>query len=387
MALADAAVAKCIPCAMRFEPLNESYVARNAIARDEAGDVSDEVDAELRRAFAMNPRDSAVLRSLGVRAELRGDREGAERYLLQAVAVDRSFEPQWALTNFYLRIGAMNRFWSAVRDCFAIIEPKTPDPRVVNPEPVFDLCWNVTAKSKSILALIPPTKGMLLPYLRYLMRTGRTDATVEALSKVLALSISGSDLPVYLDVCDFLMRENRTGSALQVWNHLVDSELIHSTRLEPDKGVSVADPNFSLPPFDRVFGWKVSHEDRVFALRGDHFLGFEMGGMEKEHFELLTKTLPVIAGRNYVLTWRVDASRLNCKAREDSGLAIRLFGQKGELSPPCPPFLASTTGTCAFTTPADTTQLRMALRYDRPLGEILLEGTLRVSAFTVNFRP
>ena len=386
MALADAAVTTCPSCAMRIEPSSEVYVARDAMARDEAGDVSDEVDAELRRAHVMDPRDSAVLRSLGVRAGLRGDTEQAESDLRQAVVVDHSFLPQWALANFYLRSGQVNRFWIAVRDCLRIIEPKTSDPRAVNPEPVFDLCWNVTPESKMILALIPPSRRMLLPYMRYLVRTDRADAAVEALPEFLALPPSQGDLPAYLDLSEFLMRENRTAPSVLVWNHLVDHGLIHSTRLEPDKARSLANPDFTFPPFDRAFGWKVSHEEKVSVVTADHLLGFEMGGMEKEHFELLSKVLPVIGGRKYLLTWRVDASRLGLKAREDPGLAIHFFGPEGELAPVCPPISSSKINSCVFTPADDMTQLRMVLRYDRPLGEVRLEGALRLFDFALEFQ-
>jgi hypothetical protein len=385
MALADAAVATCISCAMRIEPSSESYIARNAIACDEAGDVSEIVDAELWRAHVMNPRDSAVLRSLGVRAELRGDSAEAEGYLLQAVIVDHSFLPRWTLANFYLRIGQVNKFWAAVRDCFAIIEPRTSDPRTVNAEAVFDLCWNVTRDSETILALIPPSQRMLLPYMSYLMRTGRTDAVIDVLPKVLPLLPSRSDLPAYVDLCEFLMRENRTSSAVQVWNYLVDFGLIHSTRLQPDKALSLANPDLTFPLFDRAFGWKVAHEGKVLVCSEDHVLTFEMGSMEKEHFELLSKALPVVGGRKYLLSWRVDPSRLDLKARNDHGLAIHLFGlPEGEL--PCPPLLSSTR-TCLFTPPHNTTQLRMTLRYDRPLGEIRIEGALRLFGFGLEFQP
>jgi len=386
MALADAAAATCIPCAMRIEPSNASYVARDAIARDERGDVSDEADAELRRASAMNPWNSTVLRSLGIRAELRGDSRQAERYLLRAVAVDRSFLPQWALANFYLRTGRPSDFWAAVRECLAIIGPRTSGAPGVNPEPVFELCWNASRESKKILALLPPGRGMLIPYLRYLIRTGHVDAAMEIVPGLLAVPPSENDLPVWVDLCEFLILRNKTAAAVLVWNDLVDHALIRATRLEPDVARSIENADFVLPPFDRAFGWRVLRDEQVFVFAGDRFLAFEMGRSENEHFELLTKVLPVVPGRKYLMTWRVDASRLNLKARESAGLAIHLFGPAGELSPACPPLLSSPARPCLFIPPAGTTQLRMVLRYDRPLGELRLEGALRFLDFALRFQ-
>lgn len=388
LALADAAVAKCVSCALRIEPSSELYVARNALARDAAGDVSGKVDAELHRALAMAPYDSAVSRSLGIRAELRGDIAQAERFLLQAAAVDRTFLPHWALANFYLRTGQVDRLWPAVRQCLAIIEPKTPDdPRRVNPEPVFDLCWHVTSDSKRILAEIPSSREMFLPYLRYLVQTDRVEAAIETLPEMLAFAPSRSALPEYLNICEFLLRQSRTAPAVQIWNWLLDSGLIRSARLNPEAAHSLADPDFSYPLLDRAFGWQVLHDERVFVRTGDRFLAFEMTRMEKEHFQLLSTVLPVLGGRNYRLTWRADASRLELNCRKAPGLAIHLLDPRGELTPACPPLLSGTTNGCSFTPSAGATQLRLILRYDRPPGGIRPEGELRLLQFALEFQP
>jgi len=387
MAVADAAVATCLACAMRIEPANESYVARHAMARDQAGDTSEDVDAELHRAVAMNPRDSAVLRSLGVRAELSGDPAQAEQYLQRAVAVDHSFQPQWALANFYLRVGRMDRFWPAIHYTLGIIEPKSSDPRVVAPEPVFDLCWNVTSDSEKILAQAPQSKGLLLAYVRYLMRTGRGDAAVEALPRVLASPSAPSDLPILTDLCDFLVRENRTAQAILVWNHLVGHGLIRSTRLDPERAQSVENPAFTFPLVDRAFGWKLPRDEKIIVTTGDHFVAFEMSGTGPEHVELLSKVVPVLPERNYRLRWQVDASRLETHGRKDTGLRMHLWGSGGELSPACSPFLSGAVHSCSFAVPAGLSQLRLALRYDRPLGAVTPEGVLRLENVSLEFLP
>jgi tetratricopeptide (TPR) repeat protein len=370
---------------MHLEPSSESYLARHALARDASGDVSAEIDSELRRALAMNPRDSAVLRALGLRAEGRGDAAEAERFLLQSTAADHSFPPQWALANFYLRTGQMDRLWPAVHQCFAVIEPRTPDRRRVQPEPLFELCWHATPNAKEILAQIPHSQAMLLPYLSYLVGTRRFDAAAEALPLALASPPSPSDVPSYLDLCEALLRENRTAPAVLVWNRLADSGRIPSSRLDPEKALSLTDADFASPLFDRGFGWQVRRNDKVFVREGERFLDFEMSEAEDEHFELLSKVLPVVGGRGYRLTWKADASRLDFRSRENPGLAIHLVVLAGELSPGCPPLLSKTVHSCLFTPPAGTTQLRLALRYDRPLGGIRLDGIVRLSDLALEF--
>jgi tetratricopeptide (TPR) repeat protein len=387
LALADTTSATCLPCASRIEPSSELYVARTALARDSSGDVSGEVDTELRRALALNSRDSAVLRSLGTRAELRGEARQAENFLLQAATVDHTFLPQWSLANFYLRTDQVARFWPAVRSSLAIIDPKTTDVRKVDPEPIFDLCWRTTSQSKRILAEIPSTRGMLLPYLRYLVKAGRVDAAVEALPKTLALPPSKSDLAAYLDICEFLLSENQTQPAVQVWNRLLDSQLIQSARLDPRASHSLADPDFSFPLLERAFGWQVIHDEKIFSRTGDRFLSFEIGRTERDHFQLLSTVLPVLPGRGYRLTWHADPSRLELNSRNSQALTIHILTTKDELSPACAPLLPTTPGSCAFTTSAGTTQVRLVLRYDRPPGGIQPEGELRLTHFALEAQP
>jgi hypothetical protein len=212
------------------------------------------------------------------------------------------------------------------------------------------------------------------------------DAAIETLPKNLAFRLSANDLPVYLEICEFLLREKKTAAAVLVWNQLLDSGLLHSVRLDPETAHSLSDPDFSYPLLDRAFGWQALHDEKVYVRAGDHFVSFEMDGMEQEHFQLLSTVLPVLPGRSYRLTWHVDASRLELNSRKTPGLTIHLFGPDGELSPACPPFLSETTNSCSFHSSAGTTQLRLVLRYDRPLGSMQLEGVLRVPDFALEFQ-
>src|SRR5689334_806670 len=87
--------------AMAIEPASERYLAREAVWRSDSGDLSPEVDRKLARALAMNPLDASLMMTLGLRAEMRGDRQTAEHELARAAEVDHTFKPAWTLANFY----------------------------------------------------------------------------------------------------------------------------------------------------------------------------------------------------------------------------------------------------------------------------------------------
>jgi hypothetical protein len=374
MALADSVGTQQ---AMRIEPGDESYIARDAIRRNEEGDVSADVDSELRQALRLNPADSIVLRELGLRAELRGDRSEAERDLLQAVAVDHTFRPSWALANFYGRSGDDAKLRLAVRRCFEIIEPQIAGSRVVSPEPLFDLCWNQHIQA-------PRRAGLAIPYVEYLMRRERVDAISEALPDALQAAASGGDYQALLELCDFLVRSDRTVPAVTIWNYLVGRGFLHSTLLETRAVRMIADPEFNFPAFDQAFGWKLLREQGAFVSLGTHLLSFELTGKEPEHIELLSKVIPAEPGRTYRVKWKLEVPRVVSGMQMDTGLALHIGMRGGEAIAVCPLQLAGEG--CFVKAPEKADQLQMAVRYDRHQGSIRMEGVVRISGFGVELR-
>ena len=84
--------------AVELVPYNASYVAGLA------GWQPAKRIALLHRAVELNRFDAESWIQLGLAAEMdQHDVASAERYYLQASAVDRMFLPRWTLTNFYFR--------------------------------------------------------------------------------------------------------------------------------------------------------------------------------------------------------------------------------------------------------------------------------------------
>src|SRR5262249_6473177 len=73
-------------------------------------------------ALQRNRRDTHTWLRAGIEAESIGNYPEAERCLLQAVALDKTFEPKWTLCNFYFRHGSEERFWQSARETARIAQ-------------------------------------------------------------------------------------------------------------------------------------------------------------------------------------------------------------------------------------------------------------------------
>ncbi|MDP8989931.1 MAG: hypothetical protein M3N41_07605 [Acidobacteriota bacterium] len=374
IALADSAGTQQ---AMRLEPANEAYIARDAIRRNDEGDLSSDVDYELRRALSLNPADSTVLRALGLREELSGNRSAAERNLLQSVAVDRTFRPIWALANFYARTGQDAELRLAVKRCFEIIASRIAGERAVHPEPLFDLCWNRNLP-------VPRGTWLSVSYVGYLMRHERVDAIAAVLPDALKQAASVPEYETLLELCDFLVRSERTEPATTIWNHLVNRGFLQSTPLNASAAHLIADPDFAFPVFDQAFGWKVLREQGTFVSSVPHRLSFEFTGKEPESFQLLAKTIPVLPGHTYRLSWTIERPSMEGEGDTDDGLSLRISGRAGEGVAVCP--LWTPVQSCLVQTPQNRDQLRMGVWYDRLPGSVRMEGVIKISGFNMELQ-
>jgi tetratricopeptide (TPR) repeat protein len=369
-----------VESAIRLEPGDSVLVARAALFRNDIGDVSPEVDRQLRHASEEDPLNADVLMALGLREEFAGHPAEAERYLVHAAAIDHTFKPAWTLANFYFRNNQPDKSWPMIGRIVNL------DPLAVDPSPVFDLCWYETGDAKKIQALIPAHGVLPLQYLGYLMTRKQVDAAIELLPRVLDAA-DPADLG-WVDslnnFVEFLERANRLPDAVRSWNQLADRKIIVSGRLDPGAGVSVADPDFTFPLIERGFGWRVAHEAGVSVVKESSSLRFEFDGNEPESSVLLTTAAPLVPGRAYRLIWKTDASSLS--SRQDPGFAWRIVQQPGDAVTECQPLLqAGDEGACRFTSLSNANKAQLNLMYRRAVGTTRVEGMLRIANVKLEF--
>jgi hypothetical protein len=367
--------------ALRLVPDDSALLVRAALLRSETGDMSPGVDQQLLHAREANPRNADVLIALGLREELRGHNAETERYLVRAAEIDHTFKPTWTLIDFYARIGRSEKTWPLIRRTLAL------DPLAFSPGPIFELCWSQTSDSTKILSLIPDRGTVLYQYLFYLLASKRIDAAVEAWPRVLnsmATEVPAPAAETLVQFPDYLIAANRLPDAVRAWNQLVDKKLVHSGRLDPLAGISVADPNFDFPLPGQAFAWRVASEAGLYVTETSSGVRFEFSGDEPESSVVLVTTAALIRDRSYRLVWKSDASDLSL--RQDPGFAFRIVQEPGASATECPPLLAKgDEGVCPFISLPDATRARLELRYARAPGTTRAKGKLRMTTVRLEF--
>ncbi len=192
---------------------------------------------------------------------------------------------------------------------------------------------------------------------------------------------------------DFLAGADRMQEAVTVWNQLVDRGMIHSGRLDPVHGISIADPDFRFAPAAKAFDWRVDDIPGVSTSGFSGSLRFEIDGNEPQSFQILSVFAPVLSATRYHLDWKSDGSALN--APQDPGFRFQIVQQPGDVVTQCPPLLSSgSSAACDFVTPVGdrartrtrkTKRARIDLRYKRAQGTTRVSGTLQLSTVRLEF--
>lgn len=367
--------------ALRIDPSDPDLVARAAIFRNEVDDSATLVDQELRRAAQLNPLNSALLMTLGLREEVRGEPAKAEADLVRAAEVDHQFRPAWTLANYYFRAGKPDKSWVMIRRTLQL------DPLGYDPAPVFELAWqeasqtgeNDTANAEKIAALVP-SGALSVQYLAFLMRTHRAEATLAAWPRALAAAGQGdaSTLNVLTSFPAFLAAADRVPRAVKAWNELAARGLIQSSHLDGAQGQSIADPDFrfGIRPNPQLFDWRVAEVPGVFATATPGSFDLEISGDEPPSFEILSINAPVEPATRYRLVWKADASSLN--SPHDPGLAFQVALEPGQAAVACPPMLAAVPPACEFTAGPEARMTTVHLIYSRAQGTVRVSGTLHL---------
>jgi hypothetical protein len=374
--------------AARFAPDDERLLARDALYRNDNEDPSPVVDEELRRASRIDPLDSAVWMTLGLREEFRGNAAEAEKDLVRAAEVDHQFKPAWTLANYYYRVNQPEKGWPMIQRILNL------DPLGFDPGPVFELCWREidadanpeghrqVEDSRKIVRSIPKRGQRPVAYLDFLIRTRRIDAALDMWPMALDAA-AGSDSQrndayaktVLIGFADALMETERIPEAVMVWNQLVERGFIHSGSLDPSKGISVADPDFMFPPLSAAFGWRLGDVPGVFGSGFAGSLRFEITGDQPQSSRLLSVFAPVLPNTRYRLAWKADGSELSSPT--DPGFDFQIAQQAGELIAPCPALLGPRNADgCSFLALPGSRRIRIDLVYARVAGTTRASGVL-----------
>lgn len=367
--------------AIQLAPDDPELRMKEALFRANAEDSTD-ADQDLRLAAKMNPLDSELMMTMGLRDEFQGNNAGAEAELRKAVEVDHQFKPAWTLANFYFRRQEPEKSLPLLEKVLNL------EPLGFDTDPVFALIWtelegkDETATSRKVLEIVPDRGERRIQYLGYLVRAGKADAAVDAWPVVLksfdAKDAGEDEIAINFD--DLLVKQRKIDAAVRVWNALVQKGVVKGGQLDVAKGLSIADPEFQFSDDGRAFSWGRAEVPGIYASRISSGMRLEISGNEPENFVLLRVTAPVEPKRLYHLRWSADGSAL--ASPHDPGFVFDVAFDPSETKAwvTCDPMLASEKAQCDFATPEDQNSVQIRLRYTRANGTVRANGVLQLDS-------
>ncbi|MCS6951752.1 MAG: hypothetical protein RMK57_01620 [Bryobacterales bacterium] len=331
--------------------------------------------ADLEAAVRLNPYHTAARIELALRAELAGDLRRAEALLLEAARFDRTYEPLWAVANFYFRRGHRKQFlrWARAANEMAYMDQSA----------LFDLCWRLSSDGEEILReAIPDRVEIVAQYLDYLLRHGRLDAASGAAERLVELAWK-DHVPLLVAYVDALIRGGQAASAWQWWDRLATRRLIPYS--PPNAARPLTNGDFRVSPFEGGFDWRLSRPPGTHAqvVPSVGEARFSFSGRQPERCRLLEQILRLPPRGSCRLRFRYHTAGFACPG----GLSWRLadLADRSTLALAAHDLCSSepTTSQIEFTTPAGAEWFRLSLEYARPLGAIRIEGELVLSGVTL----
>lgn len=367
--------------ATELAPCNARYHARLAAVLDQWGKDQAAYGAALEGAVVCNPRDSGSWIELGLQAELEGDFTRAERFLLEAARVDKQYDPRWALANFYLRRNDAENFWPWVRAAAAMSYGDATS--------LFRLAWRMTQDPGVILErAIPDQPAVLARYLSFLLADDHV-AALEAAAQRVAGHAGQEDLPVLLASCDRLVEARQFPAALRIWTALSRRKLLPYLPPEPERGPSLTNGDFRIPPLSRGFDWRVHAVEGVSVSRRESqpALRITFSGRQPESCEVLSQFVPLLPGREYRLRFRYRTSEI----APSTGVRWRIFdAATGAELEDRSSHLSSEEEIqqeVSFSAPTETHMARLVLMYQRAPGTTRIEGSIFLSRISLVLVP
>jgi tetratricopeptide (TPR) repeat protein len=328
-------------------------------------------DPDFQTAAALSPLESSYWIRLGFRAEAENHFDQAEQYLLRAAAVDNKFDPRWALMNFYYRRQRDLDFWRWTERSF--------DFAYGDLTPLFRLAWQFTDDSGEISRHIPARKDIQIAWLSFLLNTNRLEASAPVARNLSEAAGKGSDIDILMAWWAKNVQPN-PASALAIWNTLCDRHALPFRPLRPAEGDIVTNGDFSVPPTQQGYDWRLINIEGV-SISVDanlHEFRIEMSGKEPEDFLVAEEPIPLSPRVSYAIDWDYQS--------QDAQSISGLHWQIDRNGPPLAraDFTASPerkTARLQFSSDAASTA-HLSLHYTRPVGSTLAEGTAIIRKVT-----
>ena len=313
------------------------------------------------KSLQLNRYDAQADIELALQVEAGGDYDQAERLMLAAFDIDRTYLPRWSLANFYLRRDNLPAFWYWARSAATV-----PSQDI---SPLFELCWRVAPDPETIGSILtngnPETLRQFIDFL--LARSEVRQAGLFAQRLVLAGN-EEADRPRILAVIDRLVADSDAPTAIALWRTLIRRQWVAADLTVPNN------QRFARQPVPVSFDWRIPEYSGLHSWPGSSGLETEFSGEEPEDAAIADQVLALSTG-----TYNVSYSYRTAGIALDTGIrwqmldakSDRVLAESTDLSSD-----ASTRTAFQVSIPEGVPFVRFRLNYQRALGTPRITGTL-----------
>lgn len=345
--------------AIRLEPDAWQYYMRLALL--------DDAHAEqlLERTIALDPYNAQADIELSLRLEATGDYDRAEKLLLNAYAIDRTFLPRWSLANFYLRRNDLPAFWTWARSAAEMSSD--------NAGPLFALCWRVSPDPNEITRrILNDNPELVRQYLDFLLAQNQLLAAAEIAHRLTRVGNPKTDDSQIFSVIDRLVVAHDGDAANQLWKDVSERHWVGA-----DVGVP-NNPDFTRDPLPVSFDWQLSSYGGLHSWPGPSGLEVEFTGGEPENCAIAEQVV-VLPHGNYEMEYSYRTHDIP----PQTGLHWQIIATDTGVVLAESPDLSGETQSdvkVTFTAAAEKSLIRLRLQYTRALGTPRIAGTLVISS-------
>jgi hypothetical protein len=309
---------------------------------------------------------------LGLQYEADGDFVNAEKFLLAAFDVDRTYLPRWSLANYYFRRGNMPAFWSWARSA-----AEMPAGDI---SPLFELCERVSSDPATITTAILNGKPELIrQYLGFLIAKDRLPAMAGIAQQLVRSGSKESDRALLFAVVNRLVAANDATSAAAVWQLLIGQHWVVGDDTMPNNA------DFARAPLPVSFDWSLSEYPGLHSWPGPSGLETEFNGSQPEDCTIAEQGVPLTPG-SYTLAYTYRTSDIP----PATGIRWQIIDAKSNAVLAESSDLSSDTlqhSSFVFSVPPDAPLIRLRLAYRRALGTTRISGMLMVVSTQIKTLP
>jgi hypothetical protein len=326
----------------------------------------------LETALRLNQYNAQAATDLGLRYEAAGDYPRAERLLLQASAVDHTYQPRWSLANFYLRRDNLPQFWAWARRAAEM----PPDDMGA----LFDLCWRVSPNPDQIAAaILTDNPEAIRQYLWFLVRKNQLPAAANAGQRLIRASTPAVDRTQLFAVVNQLAAANQATAASALWQGMIERRWVVADKSAPNN------PVFAREPLPVDFDWAIASYPGLHSWPGSSGLETEFTGDEPESCTIAEQTMSLAPG-NYTMEYSYRTKEIP----PETGIRWQIVDAKSGAVLANSPDLSSEAGkqeSLAFSVPAGAPLQRLRLSYQRAIGTTRISGSLVVVSTGIQGHP